>query len=34
MSITEKSEREDLGAAGAQLSTAPADTFAEAPAPT
>nr|WSX77464.1 cytochrome c biogenesis protein ResB [Streptomyces sp. NBC_00899] len=32
MSITEKSEREDLGAAGAQLSTAPADTFAEAPA--
>jgi cytochrome c biogenesis protein len=32
MSITEKTEREDLGAAGAQLSTAPADTFAEAPA--
>ncbi|SHN21690.1 cytochrome c biogenesis protein ResB [Actinacidiphila paucisporea] len=32
MSITEKTEREDLGAAGAQLSTAPVDTFAEAPA--
>ncbi|WP_329175805.1 cytochrome c biogenesis protein ResB [Streptomyces sp. NBC_01477] len=32
MSITEKTEREGLGAAGAQLSTAPADTFAEAPA--
>lgn len=31
MSITEKTERDDLGAAGAQLSTAPADTLAEAP---
>ena len=28
MSITEKSEREDLGAAGAQLSTAPAELSA------
>lgn len=31
MSITEKTERDDLGAAGAQLSTAPADTLADAP---
>src|SRR5690349_20115170 len=31
MSITEKTERDDHGAAGAQLSTAPADTLADAP---
>ncbi|MFG1808658.1 cytochrome c biogenesis protein ResB [Streptomyces sp. NPDC049040] len=32
MSITDKTEREGLGAAGAQLSTQPVDTFAQAPA--